>query len=237
MSPAEILRALVRERSKTLAIGMRGVGVAVVLMLWLAANKPELELKVAFIDISVPVAYVTFALALFLFSGMLNVASYFVLNDFMRIAGNRFFGLHASPALTMLEDGTSAWSAGLLRQFRFFKSDKAHGLLGVIVAGLATIPFVVVLAAIYWTDIRVGFDVLQAHGLFSLEAVLTVVGWLLLAFPITHLVLILTPFSFTKNVGFIRWVFLFRMYRKLGLSPPRIETWLDEQRSREMQDG
>jgi hypothetical protein len=222
------VRSLVRERAKAVGLATKALAVATILMLWLSANKPELSLTVALVDISVPISYVNFAMALALFAGLLQVVTYFVLNDFIRIASNKLLRFDAPWALTVPEDGASAWSVASIPQFRFLASKRPHRLVGYALISFVCLPFLMVFGAIYWTAGRVGLSVLAASGYSSMEAFLTLIAWLIAALPVACVVLMLIPFSFTKNIEFIRWLFLTRIYRRMGRFPPRVDSWLAE---------
>lgn len=228
MRPEDVFRSLVNERAKASAIVFRGFFFAIVGTLWLVANKSELTLKVALIDISVPVAYVNFAVAVVVFGIAINLINYFILNEFVRIAANRLFRFDAPWVFTIPQDGSNAWTLGFLGQFRFFSSSRTHRLLGPLVVLFVNLPILLVICVIYWTLLATGYGIIVRDGLGSTSGIFTIVAWLLIAAPLLYWMLIRTTFSFHKNSGFIRWVFLFQMYRRIGTIPPRVDDWISE---------
>jgi hypothetical protein len=228
LPPADILKLLVRERAGALQAGLRSFGLAVVGTLWLAANRSELSLKVSLVDFVVPVAYVIFAVSVLYFVTCLQFISYFMLNNFVQIASNKLFKFDSGWALTTLQDGGSAWSAAWVRQFRFLSSSGAHRRWGSAVVWLVNLPAVMVLVTGYWIVAIVGVAVLRSEGVFSIAGAFTIIGWLFMAFPVLLVILLCTRFTFTKNVGFIRWNFLAPMYRRQGGRPPRVNHWIPQ---------
>jgi hypothetical protein len=225
---AEILKRLVDERAKALRVGLHSLGLAVVGTLWLAANRPELALKVSLVDIVIPVAYVNFIVAFFYFGSLLQMINYHVLNNLVTVASNKLFKFDGAWALTVLYDSGAAWSAAWVEQFRFFSSSRAHSLCGRIIVLLVNLPVLMVLATGYWIVFSVGVNVVRSEGVFSVPAGFTIAGWLLLLFPVVLSILLCTPFAFGKNVRFIRWNFLCRLYRREGNWPPEVDRWLSQ---------
>jgi hypothetical protein len=91
----DILRSLVNERAKALAHFIRNLGIAMVGTLWLSSAKSTLELKVSFFELTVPAAYVSFAVAAAIFGTVVHVVNYMMLNDFVRVASNKLFRFDA----------------------------------------------------------------------------------------------------------------------------------------------
>jgi hypothetical protein len=58
LSDTDILRYLVHERARALAIAFRSFGIAIIGALWLSTAKSTLALKLVFIDLTIPAAYV-----------------------------------------------------------------------------------------------------------------------------------------------------------------------------------
>ncbi len=226
LKPEEILTRLCQERSRALAMSLRNGGIAAVGTLWLLANKSELSLKLALIELNVPASYVNFAVAFLLFGTVVHLLNYFVLNHFVMIASNKLFGFDCPWALTTILDGGSVWINGSILQFRFLSSGAAHKRLGRASAALANIPLVAILLVAFWAVIAVGINVVKNRGLFSLDAMFTLIAWVTLIYSISQIVLMFIPFTFAKNVQFVRWNFLWRLYRRQGLMPPRAGVWL-----------
>ena len=97
---------------------------------------------------------------------------------------------------------------------------------------LTNLPLLMILIVGYWTVSSVGVQVLRRDGLLSTAGAFTIVGWLLMLYPVALAILLRVPFKFTKNTSFIRWNFLSRMYRRDGKWPPRVDNWLAESKAR-----
>jgi hypothetical protein len=193
---------------------------------WLSANKPDLLIQWEFLKFSIPVAYVNLVVAMLFFGALISMVNFFVLNEFIRIAANKLFKFGSAWVLTLLQDGSNAWSLGSVTQFRFLSSSKAHKVFGTFSAGMVSVPFVVALAIIYWTVLSVGFTVLRKEGLVSMGGAFTFLSWGLATFPLAYIAVIAFPFRFETNTDFIRWNFLTRLYRRSGLWPPSAGYWL-----------
>lgn len=228
----DILRALVGERTRALAIAIRSFGIATIGVLWLSTAKSTLAVKFMLVDLTMPAAYVNFAVAAAVFGALIHATNYMLLNEFVRVASNKLFRFDAPWVLTVLQDGGSAWSIGAVAQFRFFQSSEAHNRFGKVAALLANVPFLAMLAAAYWIVASVGVRVLYKDGLSSVTGAFTVIAWLLMVYPPAYIALLRFPFAFTKNTRFIRWNVLWPMYRRLGLLPPRTSEWLAENKAR-----
>jgi hypothetical protein len=216
LSDTEILRSLINERARAQAISLRSFGLSLIGALWLSTAHATLALKLPLIDLTIPLAYVNFAVAIFVFGTAVNATNYLMLNEFVRIASNKLFGFNAPWVLTVLHDGGNTWSIPLVRQYRFFQSSKAHNRLGMAVLWLTNLPFLAVLIAVYWIEIQVGIYVLSHDGILSAGGAFTVIAWLLIMYPVAFITVMQIPFEFTKNVLFIRWIFLRNIYRRSG---------------------
>jgi len=72
--------------------------------------------------------------------------------------------------------------------------------------------------------------VIYRSGMLSPGSIFTFIGWALVVYPLVYIVLLQIPFSFTRNTQFIRWVFLTKIYRRVGLWPPQASAWLADQK-------
>jgi hypothetical protein len=120
----DILRSLVNERARALTLFVRNLGMAMLTTLWLSAAKSTLALKLTFVDLTIPAAYVNFVLAAMLFGTAVQAINYLILNDFVRVASNKLFKFDAPWVLTALQDGGSVWSiaAVIVRVVRSYTS-------------------------------------------------------------------------------------------------------------------
>jgi hypothetical protein len=226
ISEKDIIVALVNERSRSLALAIRGLGIATIGTLWLASAKSTLVLKIAFIDLTIPAAYVVFVVAVSLFGAVGNAVSYLMINDFVRVAANKLFKFDSPWALTALQDGAAIWSNTVINQFRFFESSKAHVILGKAVLWLVNVPVLAIICMIYWIEVSTFIKVLRQDGPLSFNSAFVTVALLLLVWSLVYPILLQIPFSFTKNTRFIRWNFLTPIYRRMGLWHPRTPYWI-----------
>jgi len=225
--PDQLFTSLVSQRGKVLALGIRNFLFAVVGTLWLSANKADLTVKLALFDLSIPKSYVNFAVAMSIFATGTNALSYFVLNEFVRIASNSMFKFDSAWVLTLPQDGSNAWSVAWVPQFRFLTSGAAHRWVARATLFITNLPFLCIAAVLYWTVFSAGYQVIRADGLVSSGGAFTVIAWLLVLCPIALAVLIRSRFPFEKNTRFIRWRFLAPLYRRSGHWPPRVNFWID----------
>jgi len=225
LPPAEIFNRLIAERSKALIQALRNLGLAVVGTLWLTANKTDLALKISFMDVSVPTAYVNFAVSCLLFGTLLGFLNYMLLNEFVRIAVNKLFKFDTAWAFALPSDGGNAWTIAMVAQFRFLQSSQVHKRIGILTVVLVNIPVLIIIGVIYWTVLSVGAAVLRRDGLMSISGLFTIVGWMLALMPIMLAGLFRAAFSFSKNVSHVRWGFLVPLYRRSGAWPPRVGEW------------
>lgn len=205
---------------------MRAFALAIVISLWLSSGKKTLSVNVFLIDINIESAHLSIFLALLIMSSFINFKNYFTMNDFIRIASNRLFKHDASWAITILEDGSNAWSIDLVRQYRFMSSGLAHSIFGISSFFFIVIPFLGLYFFTYYILIDVGSGVVRAEGWRSMNSLLTYAGWSFAAYPILHTILMLLPFSFTKNVDYIRWNFLYPIHKRYNSFPIELDKWL-----------
>jgi hypothetical protein len=137
----DILRSLVNERARALTLFVRNLGIAMLTTLWLSTAKSTLALKLTFVDLTIPAAYVNFVLAVMLFGTAVQAINYMILNEFVRVASNKLFKFDAPWVLTALHDGGSVWSIAAVTQFRFFQSTAAHNRFGKSVMWLTNLLF------------------------------------------------------------------------------------------------
>jgi len=226
----DIFRAIVSERARSLKHLLQQLAVATIAMLWLSANAPKLAIKLYFVDLTISAVYVDFFEALVTMGMGISMINYLMLNEFSRVAANKLFKFDTAWALTIFLDGSNAWVLPFNVQFRFFLSNRAHKILGAAVALLSLLPFAAIVLLIYWTIFSVGVRAIGHGGITYVESALTAIGMSLSLFPIACLIAIRVPFRFEKNLSYIRWIFLTRIYRKSGLRPPRVGSWLSEGR-------
>lgn len=223
MSPDAILRALVAERTKSLTNGMRAFALAIIVALWLSSGKQILAINVFLIDISVASAYVNIFLSYLAMGSFTSFKNYFTLNEFIQIASNRLFKHNSSWVITILEDGSNAWSIDLVRQYRFLSSGSAHSVLSIFAFLLIFLPFLGIYIFIYYMLIEVGISAINSAGWMSLDALFTYAGWSFAFYPILHTVLTAIPFSFTKNTDYIRWNFLYPIHKRDNFFPKNMD--------------
>jgi hypothetical protein len=197
--------------------------------LWLLANKADLSLKVALVDLSIPISFVNFAVACLLLSTILHVLSYFILNEFVRVASNRLFKFDSPWALTAIFDGGGVWSNTAITQWRFFASSTAHSRIGKMTVLIVNLPILAILFVSFLTVVLVGWRVITHEGLLSLGGMFTIIAWLLLLSSVAQILVMLIPFTFEKNKRFVRWMFLYKMHRRYGLFPKLVNVWLQDQ--------
>ncbi|GBF27927.1 hypothetical protein MnTg02_02987 [bacterium MnTg02] len=224
LPPEQIIELLITQRDKMIVAAIRTLGIAIIGVLWLASNKSALNLSIKFIELSVPAAFVNTVVALALSFTLLNLINYFLLNEFIRLASNKLFKFESAWALTVPYEGGNAYSLSLVQQFRFFQSSKVHKVFGKTIVYLWTLPFLLIFMAIYWTVFAVGYNVLHQDGILSVTGIFTIASLLSTIIPIMLIIFINIPFKFSKNAGYIRWLFLYPIYRRQGLPPP--DRWI-----------
>lgn len=196
--------------------------------MWLQAGKSDLTASYEHIEISVPTSYITFAVAMALSNSLIKLINYFILNEFIRIASNRLFKFDNSAALALMIDSENAWNLPLWRQYRFLGSGSRHLLL-VNVAGLILMaPLMMLFSFALWTYYCSMYRILVLNGILSFSALLCISGAIMIAFPIIYTILLRAPISFHKNQTFIRWNFLYKIYKRNGLAPDHVRRWLQQ---------
>jgi hypothetical protein len=223
----DIIDRLVAERSKSMTSAMKTLGLSIILAFWLNSNRSSLSIAINMIDISVPSAYVNFALSIFLLGAIIALFNYFILNEFVRSAINYLLKFDASWAFTIPFEGSSAWSSVLMPQFRFFGSRTAHRFTTVASLVTITMPFLAVIIFCYFISFKVGISGVRSAGILSMETLLTFAGWGISLYPLVLFLIFILPFSFEKNIKFIRWNFLYRIHRRYGGYPTRASVWLN----------
>ena len=226
MTAPEILKLLVQERSRSSAMMVRNLFFALAFGFWLQTDKAALDLKISLFELSIPTAFVNFALSATIFATTINFINYMVLNEFVRVVSNKAFKFDVPWALTAILEGSSAWSIGATQQFRFFRSSNSHVVFGNGSVFLLLLPYACALVALVWINFVVGLRVLAAGGFFSFAGLFTLIGWMIASYPIALIIISAFPFKFEKNKAFIRWLFLLRMHRRAGSWPTMIDRWV-----------
>lgn len=226
MAPEAILRSLVAERTKSMANGMRGFALAFVASLWLSQGNPVLDIELISFRVQIKSVYLNIFLAWVLMSSFISFMNYMTLNEFIRIASNRLFKHDASWAITILEDGSNAWSIGHVRQFRFLSSGIVHSLTGLTTLVFMVVPFIGIYVFIYFVLATTGWNVIKSTGWLGLDSLFFYAAWLFAAYPIIHTIISAIPFQFHKNISFIRWNFLYRIHKRTNNYPRELDRWL-----------
>lgn len=228
ISDFEIFHALQRERTKALNGFTRSLALAVVGSIWLQANRPTLSVTISLIDLTIPASFVSFFVATLLLGAGISLVSYFVLNEFARVATTYLFKFDSAWTLSLLNDSSNAWALSWAQQFRFLSSSRPHKILGTASALILLVPVVLTGSLVYWTVFSIGIGTVQREGWTSLGSFLSLISFMIVLFPPINAYLIFVPFTFTKNAQYIRWLFLARMHRKHfnGQWPLRVDEWI-----------
>jgi hypothetical protein len=145
------------------------------------------------------------------------------LNEFLRVAVNRVLKFDNAPMVSDILGGGTAWSSPALQQYRFLQSRTPHRLFSGATAIFAVGPTLLVLSLVYWNIVTVSLRSFGSTAPWS--APLSIAALLMIAYPIAHVGFTFVPFTFSKNVGFIRWVFLYPIYRRSLSIPPHVRAW------------
>ena len=167
LSPKEILMLLAQQRARAITVSIRSLALATAGTFWLLANKSELSLRVALVELSIPASYVNFVVATLLMTTITYGISYFILNEFVRVASIRLFKFDSPWALTAIFDGASAWSNAIVPQWRFLTSSNAHKRLGTATLLLVNLPTLAIAAVSFITVVLVGWRVITHEGLLT----------------------------------------------------------------------
>ncbi len=224
----QVIKNLVDQRAKSIKVFLQAFALCLLCAMWLQAGKTDLTAKYELIELSVPSFYISFALAMTFSNGALKLINYFFLNEFLRIACNKLCKFDNPLALAIAVDGQNAWSMPLWRQFRCFNSGVRHRLLVNISVIILMTPLIMLCVFIIYIYFVSAFNAAQYYGSFSLSGVLFICGVVMILFPFIYSIFLFLPLSFDKNLSFIRWIFLFRLYRRHGIVPNHIARWLPQ---------
>jgi len=221
----KIFGSLIEQRARSLRVFLQTFVLTLLGVTWLQAGKIQLALKFDQIELTVPTSYINFAIAMVFSNCLLTLLNYFVLNEFVRVASNRLFKFDNPVALSIPIGGENAWSLPLLRQYRFFSSNGTHLFLTRAVFYTLILPFFLLVSYIAWSYFSTNVKILIDKGVFTFSGILCVSGSLMVIFPVVYTLFLFLPLSFHKNAMFIRWLFLFRMYKKGDKLPDHVALW------------
>lgn len=226
----EIWQLLINERRKVMNNFLRAMLGILAALIWFESHndKKFLEFSIWSMQLSIPIIYIAFVISLVLFGAIVSAFSYIYINEFVRLAANKMFRFDNSSALALFYEGDAAWSIGSLIQFRFLKSSRAHTAFGLITLVFILVPLGIVIFFIYVRTYGIILNSLVDPSGVAFDRVLSVVAALLLLHPPAWIILQWIPFSFSKNISFIRWNFLFRIYRMNGEQFLRTTSWLKD---------
>lgn len=226
----EIWQLLINERRKVMNNFLRAMLGILAALIWIESHNDQkfLEFEIWSMQLSLPVIYIAFVVSLVLFGAITSAFSYIYINEFVRVAAHKMFHFDNSTALALPYEGDSAWSIGASIQFRFLKSSRAHTAFGLITLAFILIPLGIIIFFVYVRTYGIIFDNLLNPTDVAFDRVLSVVSALLLLHPPAWIMLQWIPFSFHKNISFIRWNFLFRIYQKEGKQFSKTTSWLKD---------
>jgi hypothetical protein len=231
IEPKQFIEMLTQQRHKALAKASRGFLIAGAASLWIcnAKTNSTVALQLLSMNLQIPVVYVVFAIAFQMMTSMTAIISYFHINEFLRLAVNKYYAFENNAALVVPFDSSNTWSMPVLLQFRFLKSSNFHKtLIGFSLFGVL-LPTFVVLVFIHGTIISNSLTVIATEYYSALNIVLAFTSIFLVAYPILYTILIVVPFKFTKNVTFTRWNFLSgKVHRRQMTNHPRLHGWLKD---------
>lgn len=226
----EMLKLLVAERRKALLAFSKGLLIALIGVLWIEnrAIGGQVDFNFWNLQFSVPLPYLQFVLSFFFAMSLLNFFNYMHFNEFIRLCANSLFRFDNGSAISLLFDGSSAWSLPATFQYRFLKSKWPHLTIMWATLIFAVSPILIVLVFVF---ISLGLGVIDSLSRLEtapFSVVLSIVAILLLLHPVVWIVIQGIPFSFEKHVRFIRWNFLFRLYQRAGHFPAHVNKWLSK---------
>lgn len=227
LKPEVIFEKVCQERSRAVAAYVRVAVLALGLLLWLTSNRDQLVLKIAFLDLAIPASYVNAVEAILLVGVIMHFINYLTLNEFVRVASNRLFQFDSPWVLSVPFDGGDAWNIGTMGQFRFFQSSSAHRSIMHLYALVLNLPALILLGMGYLMVVLNGWNSLAKEGLLSISGLFTMLAWIFLIQGLFMIVVMFVRFTFYKNAGFIRWLVLNRLYRRIGRRHPRASAWVN----------
>ena len=231
--PIVALQNLIGQQEKSIERLTKLAGFTFLGLFWLRTHFVSSDIKFTVFsqDFIAPASYLIFVLGFSYLGLMLELLNYCFLLMFVGVLAKRSFGLNTSDGLNSLFNSRSIWSVAGNFQYRFLKSGSAHIFTSITTLVFLALPLLSGL-------IFVGLDILRlialtwassTGGIF--ESVILAIAIALLIFPWIWIVLLFVPFKFSKNYMFIRWDFLLKLHRSMGVPAPGIPRWLADKRS------
>ena len=190
----------------------------------------EIKFSVVNQDFSAPSSYLLFVLGFCYLGLMTEVVNTVYLDVFIGVFAKRNFGLDSNAGLKAIYSARSLWATVANMQYRFLKSGTAHFLVGLATFVFLMLPLLLVFLYLAVEILRLTFMSWAYLGPGYFEKFILVVTIALTVFPWILIGLNVFPFSFTKNYNFIRWIFLNKLPRPIGTTPPGVPRWLKDPR-------
>ncbi|NIK47676.1 hypothetical protein [Variibacter gotjawalensis] len=219
-----MLKLLIGQRAAAQKAFLQGCATALVLSLWIASQKaaPGLEISISTLKLVVPSVYVLFVIAGASLAAAINGANYLIVSSlFPRLSRARFGG--ADPAILL--DASNAWSDSLLPQFRFYKSGRWQKFWVLVTLVVVMMPLMTIALIVYSTAVPAAFKLAFQTDQRIYHRVIAVAALVMFTYPAVLIVLYSKSFRFHRNASFIRWLFLFRVYRRSFVSPATVNSW------------
>ena len=227
----QLIERLAAERQKALQLGLRGFFIGLAGSLWIsnARINNDVTLSLFTLSLTIPVIYVSFAISAITFGAITSFLSYMHLNDFLSLAVRKHYRFENSVAFVAPLDGSSAWSIASMLQFRFFKSDFAHKSMGFMTLFAILLPMIIALLFVDAVVLAISLSTIANEYRSLLKVVIAFFSILLVCYPWIFIILLMVPFSFSNNLQFVRWNFLYaRVYRKNAMFHPQMNRWLNK---------
>lgn len=211
-----IFSDLVEQRTK---VGVRlgkQLSLVVILFIILSSTQSDLyvEIKTALADVKITKLYVVFALALATGVSVIQALNFMTVNDYVRVFSARVLGFDNANVRSATYDASGVWAHLMNVSYRFFQSGALHKTFIAFSLVFILSPIFLIYYMSYSYELSYLTTYLSGPNYVAFGRIISVVGLIFLIFPVVIVIFTFFPIEYIKNVKFIRWIFLLRIYIK-----------------------
>lgn len=221
MTDYEFFKALTEQRvAREKQFGSYfGWSVLLFVVLSISGLDLSIQVKTPLLEISIPKVYLVFLTSLLTGMSILEMISAGLLQGYQNVAAQRFAGRFPPITVWMTpQASSSAWGSVFNTRFDALKPVASYnfgiGLAGAFIA----LPIGLVYLAIYVSQFTHIIAFYTRPNFAFMGQLVNLISILCMIAPLMLVIFTIKKFDMRKNQQFIRWSFLFRVYRKYGHS-------------------
>lgn len=231
MTDEEIFVSIISRKKEKLTAFTKAFGLMALVLMLLSNVESDLYVSIStsFVTLKIPKLYFVFSFCFVIMACFMEGVSYMIMNDYQATISTRILRQSNSAIRAVVYDAGSPWAFPLTLSYGFFQYKPYMRIVTTLSVIVICLPFAIVFILAYFYAMNFSLSYMQGYSFIPYGDAIAFVSVLLLIFPIAVLIFTFTPFEISKNLPFIRWLFLSRIYKSDGRWPQATYRWLKKE--------